>query len=178
MARGKPFLVGHAEIDTRPGARQDPAVALLMRAVDAGEVLLGPVLAELRQLRHLGSPASPDVMMQAIERVKERLGPPKPPAPPRLPRKPRTSSNRFGNIKNIGEVVYYMRVGNRVKIGTSANLDLRLKTINPEELMATEPGGTGHERHRHAQFQALRTHGEWFRLEGALAEHIEKLRAE
>src|SRR5688500_6445579 len=39
----------------------------------------------------------------------------------------------------LAEVVYYMRIGNRVKIGWSTNLPSRLATINPEELMVTEP---------------------------------------
>lgn len=75
-----------------------------------------------------------------------------------------------------GPIVYYMRIGNRVKIGTSANLRQRLETFNPEELMATEPGGHELERARHAQFHHLRTRGEWFRHEAELAQHIEELR--
>jgi len=75
-----------------------------------------------------------------------------------------------------GEVVYYMRIGNRVKIGWSSNLPSRLATINPEELMTTEPGNQGLERARHDQFKDLRTHGEWFRLEEPLVAHIEEMR--
>lgn len=75
-----------------------------------------------------------------------------------------------------GEVIYYMRIGNRVKIGWSTNLPGRLATINPEELMAVEPGGRAVECHRHAEFSYLRTHGEWFRLASPLVEHIASLR--
>ncbi len=76
-----------------------------------------------------------------------------------------------------GEVVYYMRIGNRVKIGWSTNLPGRLATINPEELLAVEPGGLAVERQRHRQFAHLRTHGEWFQLTEALTEHIGSLRS-
>lgn len=76
------------------------------------------------------------------------------------------------------QVVYYMRIGNRVKIGTSTNLKVRLEAINPEELMCTEPGGHPLEKQRHHQFAELRTHGEWFRLEGELQQHIERLRSQ
>lgn len=76
-----------------------------------------------------------------------------------------------------GEVVYYMRIGNRVKIGWSTNLPYRLAAINPEELMVTEPGNRILERARHDQFSELRTHGEWFRLESPLAAHILDLQA-
>lgn len=76
-----------------------------------------------------------------------------------------------------GTVVYYMRIGNRCKIGYSANLAGRLDAINPEELLVTEPGGPAQEAARHSQFADLRTHGEWFRYEGALAEHVAQLQA-
>lgn len=75
-------------------------------------------------------------------------------------------------VEATGEVVYYMRIGNRVKIGFSASLTLRLATINPEELMATEPGGWALEQHRHRQFRKLRTNGEWFKLAEPLTTHI------
>lgn len=75
-----------------------------------------------------------------------------------------------------GSVVYYMRIGNRVKIGTSTNLASRLASINPEELLAVERGGVDKERGRHRQFATLRTHGEWFRFESPLTEHIERVR--
>ena len=51
-----------------------------------------------------------------------------------------------------------------------------LVTINPEELMAVETGDHRVENMRHRQFAALRTHGEWFRYEGALVDHITAIR--
>lgn len=72
-------------------------------------------------------------------------------------------------------VVYYMRVGNRVKIGYTTNMKFRLAAVMPEELLATEPGGAMLEDVRHRQFADLRTSREWFKLEGRLAEHITKL---
>lgn len=76
-----------------------------------------------------------------------------------------------------GSVVYYMRIGNRCKIGFSTNISTRLEAINPEELLATEPGGQAQETARHVQFRKLRTHGEWFRYEDPLVEHVAKLQA-
>jgi hypothetical protein len=75
-------------------------------------------------------------------------------------------------------IVYYMRLANLVKIGFTTNLTSRLAAINPEEVMTTEPGGREREQERHGQFQALRAHGEWFRLEAPLAGHIEAVRRE
>lgn len=172
-------LVGLAEDNNKTISRQDPAVQLLMDAVNADEVTMGAVVMELRPLQEYGIAVTPELMVRAIERAKKRFGPP-PKAIPRqvLPRR-RVIGGRFHGIEYLGgEVVYYMRIGNRVKIGTTGNLGLRLRTINPEELMATEPGGPAQERHRHAEFRALRTSGEWFRLESPLIEHIAKLRAQ
>lgn len=73
-------------------------------------------------------------------------------------------------------VVYYMRIGNRVKIGVTTKLATRLADINPEELLAVEPGGYDLERRRHHEYSFLRTHGEWFRLEPPLTLHIQRLR--
>ena len=74
-------------------------------------------------------------------------------------------------------VVYYMRVGNRVKIGFSTNLDSRIASVMPEEVLAVEPGGRLLEGVRHRQFAELRVTREWFRHESPLTEHIEKLQA-
>lgn len=74
-------------------------------------------------------------------------------------------------------VVYYMRIGNRVKIGFSTKVTERLKVINPEELLAFEPGGLALERARHAEFDALRVNGEWFKYEEPLTGHVKKLQA-
>ena len=75
-------------------------------------------------------------------------------------------------------IVYYMRLANLVKIGFTTNLTSRLATINPQEVMATEPGDREREQERHRQFDALRAHGEWFRLEAPLADHIDAVRRE
>ena len=74
-------------------------------------------------------------------------------------------------------VVYYARIGSSVKIGWSCSLKSRMKQINPEELMVTEPGGRALEQRRHVEFQELWTHGEWFRLGPELVSHIETLKS-
>lgn len=73
--------------------------------------------------------------------------------------------------------IYYARIGNRCKIGYSLNVQARMHSITPEELLVTEPGGPIKEAERHAQFETLRSHGrEWFRYEDALVEHVRHLR--
>lgn len=79
------------------------------------------------------------------------------------------------------EMVYYVRFGDRVKIGTTKNLRQRLTVVPHDEVMATEPGGPHVERQRHKQFAHLQirkgSHREWFTLTPELADHIAVVRA-
>ena len=72
------------------------------------------------------------------------------------------------------DVVYYLRHGDRVKIGTTANPRQRFAAIWHEEVMAFERGDRRLERVRHEQFAADRFgSSEWFRLTPAIAEHAD-----
>lgn len=90
---------------------------------------------------------------------------------------------RFGNERKIlmgisagrQSVVYYMRLGNRAKIGHTANLKQRMSAIQPEDCMTYELGGTQLEGRRHRQFAHLRVSGEWFDLQGELIRHVNTL---
>ncbi|SBN63275.1 T5orf172 domain-containing protein [Curtobacterium sp. 9128] len=80
------------------------------------------------------------------------------------------------------DVVYYLRqrddVGDRIKIGTTANPRQRLGRISHQDLMAFERGDRVLERRRHGQFAATRYPGtEWFRTTPALLAHVEVVAA-
>lgn len=75
-----------------------------------------------------------------------------------------------------GEVVYYLRFGDRIKIGYSSNLATRLTVIPHDEVLATEPGTRETEQQRHRQFSDLRLTGEWFSMGAELIGHIETIR--
>lgn len=47
------------------------------------------------------------------------------------------------------EVVYYLRKGDRIKIGWSGNLKARMRALRPDELLAIEPGCLHQETARH-----------------------------
>lgn len=91
--------------------------------------------------------------------------------------KSQKSKEAHAEIVNLDapELVYYMRIGDRVKIGWTTNLPERISSINPEEFMTAEPGTRLKEKERHQQFASLHSHGEWFRLEQPLVGHIKKL---
>ena len=74
-------------------------------------------------------------------------------------------------------LVYYIRFGDRIKIGTTTNLPGRLADIPHDELLATEPGGFLLEGYRHHQFAHLRLTGEWFRADAALEKHIKAVQS-
>jgi hypothetical protein len=168
MARGKPSFVGHGEVDNRPGSRRNPALEALLELVSMDSPYFGTAMREVRNLKQLGVELTPDIARKIGERC---IGYAK--------REAELAAMRAAPVPPpVGAVVYYARLSDRVKIGTTTCLAQRMQSINPEELLVTESGGVALERRRHRQFSHLRTHGEWFRLEGALAEHIEKLRAE
>jgi hypothetical protein len=75
-------------------------------------------------------------------------------------------------------VVYYIRFGGRIKIGTTVSLPSRLSSIPCDEVLAIEPGGGDIETRRHTQFAEYHITGEWFRPGLELMRHIGLLRRE
>ncbi len=74
------------------------------------------------------------------------------------------------------DVVYYLRFGDRIKIGTTAHPRRRLAAIWHDELLAFERGDRSVERRRHLLFADDRyPRTEWFRRSPALDEHVSAL---
>lgn len=98
-------------------------------------------------------------------------------------RRERQEQREAGFIRNSDQLesnatVYYIRVGNRCKIGYTRDFQRRMNALMPEEILATEVGGPILESKRHEQFKDLRSHGkEWFRYERVLVEHVQALQA-
>jgi hypothetical protein len=72
-------------------------------------------------------------------------------------------------------VVYFLRNGNRIKIGTTTELKRRIRTLalRAENVALLVDGGQRREREFHKQFASLRIgNTEWFAYEGALADYI------
>src|SRR2546430_15156220 len=71
-----------------------------------------------------------------------------------------------------GEVVYFIRGGDAVKIGRTGNLAARLRALAtasavPLELLAAVPGGRELEARPHRPWPPLHPRGEWVRPRGA-----------
>lgn len=160
------------ELDDRPTEVVTPRTGADL--IDPSDPAFAQIARAALELSEFGyDPAEPDVARRAIDVGRARYARGGPPAidEPDAPTEP---VNPFACAP--GEVVYYMRIGNRVKIGWSRNLPLRMAAINPEELMVTEPGNRLLERARHKQFADLRVHGEWFHLDARITQHVEELR--
>lgn len=73
--------------------------------------------------------------------------------------------------------VYYLAIGQHVKIGYSTDVRRRMADYPPgSELLAVEPGPPELERQRHREFAGSLLDGrEWFRQDTALQEHVDHL---
>lgn len=93
----------------------------------------------------------------------------------------------LGELPDPGRsVVYFVERQGFVKIGTSTNLEQRLRaigkggqmiegmTVGPVRLLATMPGDHRHEKLLHARFHRLRVEGEWFLPDTWLCEFIRR----
>ena len=65
-------------------------------------------------------------------------------------------------------LVYFVRLRDLIKIGTTTNLTRRLRCLPYDELIKTIPGGPAIERQWHNRFVHLRHTREWFRAEPEL----------
>lgn len=82
-------------------------------------------------------------------------------------------------------VVYYIRRGDLIKIGTTRAFIARMRTLMPDEILAIEPGSYTLENQRHQQFDEQRfgrdrrgARSEYFHSSPELIQHIRTLRSE
>lgn len=86
----------------------------------------------------------------------------------------------FGRrIVAVPHLTYVIRSGPFVKIGATANVENRVRELridNPHEVeaIAVLAGGRTVEGSLHRRFKAYRHRHEWFRIEGELADWIER----
>lgn len=71
--------------------------------------------------------------------------------------------------------VYFLRLGDRIKIGYTTNLKERLKNLPHEEVLCVIPGTMDDERRYLEQWSCERTAGEWFRASTGLLEFVAQM---
>lgn len=79
-----------------------------------------------------------------------------------------------------GEVVYFLRAGDAIKIGYTTNLATRQRSLEtasavPLELLAFVPGDRNEEARLHREWGHLHIRGEWFRADEELLRYIRML---
>lgn len=133
--------------------------------------------------RHYAEADPPDAMLEALRAIHNA-----PPAErdafwtalreslsetsPALEAEHQRRKSEAATMTPLSGVVYYIRFGDRVKIGYTTNLRQRLHNLPHDEVLATEIGTMADERARHRMFADLRVTGEWFRYEEPLISHI------
>lgn len=79
----------------------------------------------------------------------------------------------------MNEIVYYIRRDGLIKIGYTGRFIERMRVLEPEELLAVEPGNLRLEAGRHQQFDAFHVQTpagtEWFSPGPELMAHIETM---
>ena len=93
----------------------------------------------------------------------------------------RAASRRAGDAQFKGEhpgFVYFVEVGERIKIGYSVDVRRRMRAYPPGSvLLAVEPGSPEMERQRHQQFAGCLLDGrEWFRPDDVILEQAAAIR--
>lgn len=81
----------------------------------------------------------------------------------------------------LAGLVYYVRIGEHIKIGTTTKIKSRMTAlrVNNEDILAVEPGGRELEAQRHREFRAERiSRREDFSPSDRLMAHIEATRQE
>ena len=58
--------------------------------------------------------------------------------------------------------VYFIKFGDRIKIGYSRDWRRRVSQLPHDEVLGVMQGGMSHEQNLHAQFSRYRITGEWF----------------
>jgi hypothetical protein len=85
----------------------------------------------------------------------------------------------FMGIPERISIVYYVRIGNHIKIGVTRSLHERMTSLQPDEILAIEEGDRAKESARHQQFAWSKAPkgAEYFYPTDELMQHIADLRA-
>ena len=92
-----------------------------------------------------------------------------------LNRSPRTREARR-NVKDTLGTIYFVRIGQCIKIGYTTNVRQRMAKLRPDAILATTPGTMRDEQALHHEFGEYWTNGEYFRPGPRLLAHIDGVR--
>ena len=141
----------------------------LLALVDTDDPAFPLIAAALAEMKQAGVELTKEAVAMAVQLGRHRFNG-KPMPSPRIPR-PRKS------VPSPRSIVYYVRRGSVIKIGTTVDPYHRFAELMPDEILAFEPGGQPLEYQRHELFHHLRLGGtEHFRIASELIEHAKRIR--
>lgn len=150
-----------------PTSGPSPSIAPLLAMVDTADPAFLCIVEVIKDMRAAGFDLNAETVSMAVA----------------LGRQKRSRSRAHGRRDSktpaaLGSIVYYIRRGAAIKIGTTVEPRKRFASLMPDEILAVEPGGVDHEFARHMQFAHLRigSASEYFHPEAELMEHIAEVR--
>lgn len=156
MQQGNPF-VPQVIKNLKAGPRR--SIAPLLDMVDTADPAFPFIAAELQHM------ADADVELDAAAvSIAMKLG----------QQKHSSEAMKRHAVPVRQSIVYYIRRGNLIKIGTTVNPVKRFDSLMPDEILAHEPGDSKLETIRHNQFSPERVtkRGEYFRGSPRLMKHV------
>ncbi|MFE2712231.1 helix-turn-helix domain-containing protein [Streptomyces mirabilis] len=139
-----------------------------MQIVDVDDPALAEIGVALRQAQASGTELDEAAVAEAVRIGRERWT---------HREEPSTSDEPIAAA--FDSIVYYIRRGLLVKIGTTRSPEQRFLNLLPDEILAVEPGDRTQERKRHVQFKHLRLGtSEHFKPAPDLMDHIAMVRTE
>lgn len=145
-----------------------PSVERLLQLVDTTDPAFLCIAEVLRDMRAGGIELNDDTISVAITLGRQKRS------------RSRALGRRAVRPDVPSSIVYYVRRGHAIKIGTTSEPAARFSSLMPDEIMAYEPGSYQREAQRHSQFLHLRIGraGEYFTMADELLSHVSKIRKE
>ncbi|WP_412079027.1 GIY-YIG nuclease family protein [Streptomyces xanthophaeus] len=162
MREGSPFVPRQIK-DERSGVR--PSAASLIDLVDSTEAAFPHVASILKQMSEAGVELDAGVIAIAVKMGRHAFA---------------TEARKRQAPPDRRNIVYYVKRGDLIKIGTTGSPVKRFEALMPDEILAFEPGNADLEAKRHLQFADSRAtrRSEYFQPSDQLTAHIKALRAE
>lgn len=160
MKQGNPF-VPQAIHNLKAGPR--PSIAPLLGMVDTEDPAFQLIAAELKQMADAGVELDATAISIAVKMGQQKHS---------------YEARKRHAVPVRQSIVYYIRRGDLIKIGTTVNPAKRFDSLMPDEILAHEPGGSKLETIRHNQFNPERVakRGEYFRRSPRLLKHVGSVR--
>ena len=144
-----------------------PSHQALLRLVDMTDPSWPHTAAILREMKDAGVEIG-----EAALTIASKMGARRFAMAAAAPRRGRRPAHHQATLTGTSDsIVYYIRRGDSIKIGWTADPVQRFKDLMPDQILAFEPGDVEQETLRHRQFDHLRQHGEHFRRAPELTDH-------